>query len=73
MSGFIGLVELGSMTGSQFAAGKSYHDTDMSPCIAGMMNGASFEDFVAEAETSSVDAPPFVAVSGASLIIVRSF
>lgn len=54
MSGFIGLVEFGSMTGNQFAAGRSYHGADASPCMAGMMNGASFEDFAADAPAPSL-------------------
>lgn len=41
MDGFIGRVELGSMTGSQFAAGRSYQGVDASPCIDGSMKGAS--------------------------------
>lgn len=42
MSGFMGLVEFGSRTGIQLPAGKSYHGMDGSPCMAGMMKGASF-------------------------------
>lgn len=41
MFGFIGLVEFGSMTGSQLAAGRSYHGVDGSPCMDGSVNGAS--------------------------------
>lgn len=41
MFGFIGLVELGSMTGSQLAAGRSYQGVDGSPCMEGSMKGAS--------------------------------
>lgn len=41
MDGFIGRVELGSMTGSQFAAGRSYQGVDASPCIDGSMKGMS--------------------------------
>lgn len=71
MSGFMGLVELGSMTGSQFAAGKSYQDAVTSPCIVGIMNGASLEDLVARAP--SVDASGLEAESGASWMTLRSF
>jgi hypothetical protein len=46
ISGFIGLVEFGSMTGSQFAAGKSYQAEEVSPCIVGIIKGASLEDLV---------------------------
>lgn len=48
MSGFIGLVEFGSMTGSQFPAGRSYHGVVRSPCIAGMRKGAFFDVLVVE-------------------------
>lgn len=41
MFGFIGLVEFGSMTGSQLAAGRSYHGVDGSPCMDGSTKGAS--------------------------------
>lgn len=41
MVGFIGLVEFGSMTGSQLAAGRSYHGVDGSPCMDGSTKGAS--------------------------------
>lgn len=41
MEGFIGRVELGSIAGSQFAAGRSYQGVDASPCIDGSMKGAS--------------------------------
>lgn len=41
MFGFIGLVEFGSMAGSQLAAGRSYHGVDGSPCMDGSMKGAS--------------------------------
>lgn len=41
MFGFIGLVEFGSMTGSQLAAGRSYHGVDGSPCMDGRTKGAS--------------------------------
>lgn len=41
MVGFMGLVELGSMTESQLAAGRSYHGVDGSPCMDGSMKGAS--------------------------------
>lgn len=41
MEGFMGRVELGSMIGSQFAAGRSYHGADASPCIDGRTKGAS--------------------------------
>lgn len=40
MFGFIGLVEFGSMTGSQLAAGRSYHGVDGSPCMDGRTKGA---------------------------------
>lgn len=46
ISGFMGLVELGSMSESQFAAGKSYHAEVASPCMVGMMNGASLDGLV---------------------------
>lgn len=41
MFGFIGLVEFGSMTGSQLAAGRSYQGVDGSPCMDGSMKGGS--------------------------------
>lgn len=41
MVGFIGRVEFGSMTGSQLAAGRSYHGVDGSPCMDGRIKGAS--------------------------------
>lgn len=43
MFGFIGLVEFGSITGSQLAAGRSYHGVDGSPCMDGSMKGAFVE------------------------------
>lgn len=73
MSGFIGLVELGSMTGSQFAAGRSYHDTATSPCMAGMINGASFADLDAVAVAASIGASDLGMELGASWMIVVSF
>lgn len=44
MDGFIGRVELGSITGSQFAAGRSYQGVEASPCIEGSMKGASRDE-----------------------------
>lgn len=41
MEGFMGRVELGSMIGSQFAAGRSYHGAEASPCMDGRTKGAS--------------------------------
>lgn len=46
ISGFIGLVELGSISGSQFAAGKSYQGEVASPCMVGMRKGASLDGLV---------------------------
>lgn len=66
MSGFIGLIELGSIEGNQLAAGKSYHDTVASPCMAGMINGASFENFVLVAGVLLVGACALETESGAS-------
>jgi hypothetical protein len=40
IEGFIGRVEFGSRTGSQFAAGRSYHRVEGSPCVAGKTHGA---------------------------------
>lgn len=42
MEGFIGRVEFGSRTGSQFPAGRSYHGAVGSPCTAGMTQGVVF-------------------------------
>lgn len=41
----MGRVEFGSRTGSQFAAGRSYHGVDGSPCMAGMTQGVVFAAF----------------------------
>lgn len=54
MSGFIGLVEFGSMTGNQFAAGRSYQGAEASPCMDGMMKGASLDDLVTAPVPSAV-------------------
>lgn len=79
MDGFIGRVELGSMKGSQFAAGKSYQGVDGSPCIDGSIKGASRED---EPEvpffgTAALSGAPLLcgvalAAFGPSAIAVRS-
>jgi hypothetical protein len=45
----MGRVEFGSRTGSQLPAGKSYHGKLGSPCMAGMMKGASLPALDAEA------------------------
>lgn len=42
MSGFMGLVEFGIRWGSQVAAGRSYQAVEGSPCIEGIIQGASF-------------------------------
>jgi hypothetical protein len=63
ISGFMGRVELGSMTGSQFAAGRSYHGEEASPCIVGMMNGASLADLVLMFVKPSVELPKGAAES----------
>lgn len=44
MDGFIGRIELGSITGSQFAAGRSYQGVEASPCIEGSTKGASRDE-----------------------------
>lgn len=64
MEGFMGRVELGSITGSQFAAGRSYHGVDTSPCMEGKIYGAS-------RETAEVAAP--VEVFGVTAAALGSF
>ena len=58
MAGFIGRVEFGSKTGSQFPAGRSYHGVEGSPWTAGMSQGAVLAALAtAPAEMSTP--PPF--------------
>lgn len=60
MLGFIGLVELGSITGSQLAAGRSYHGVDASPCMDGSVKGASRAEAVVTSFCGTP--PPFASV-----------
>lgn len=54
MDGFMGRVEFGSRTGSQFPAGRSYQGVEGSPCMAGMTHGAVLAAFaMALAELSA--------------------
>lgn len=76
MEGFIGLVEFGSMAGSQLAAGRSYHGVDASPCMDGSRNGASRADEAVASFCMAVS--PFASVLsfafvGPSATAARSF
>jgi hypothetical protein len=66
MSGLIGLVELGTICGIRFPAGKSYHGVDGSPCTAGITYGADLAVFVVSPCSLSADAELPSACSPAS-------
>jgi hypothetical protein len=74
MEGFMGRDEFGSMAGSQFAAGRSCQGTLASPCMAGMMKGASLAAFpfvIATAPVAPFE-PEAACEAGASRITSRS-
>lgn len=48
MAGFMGRVEFGSKTGSQFPAGRSYHGVDRSPCVCGITKGTALAALLIE-------------------------
>jgi hypothetical protein len=61
-SGGMGSVEFGVRCGSHVAAGRSYHGIVASPCIAGIVNGASLAIFGIDGSVVVVVvASPFVA------------
>ena len=74
IDGFIGRVEFGSKTGSQFPAGKSYQGAVGSPCIAGITQGAVFAALAMALAELSNSAPLFPSSleDGASSTAARS-
>ena len=75
ISGLIGLVELGTMCGMRFPAGRSYQGVDESPCVAGITYGIDLAIFVEGARPSSPVAPApstWLPASAAFLTVSRS-
>lgn len=56
ISGLIGLVEFGTICGIRLPAGKSNHGVVESPCMAGITNGADFDNFVEDWSTPAAAA-----------------